>query len=115
MDSQLKEDSSSKVSHALDASSPYYLHHSDNSSLVLVSQPLNGENYPLWSHAMMLALSVKNKVVFIDGAVKRPSKEDVAFTNVWNRGNNVALFWILNSMVKDISGSVIYVESSHEV
>lgn len=49
-----------------DGSSPYLIHHSDNPGLVLVSQPLTGDNYASWSRAMVIALSVKNKVGFID-------------------------------------------------
>lgn len=45
-----------------DGSSPYFLHHSDNPGLILVSQPLMGDNYATWNHAMIIALSVKNKL-----------------------------------------------------
>ncbi|XP_068647970.1 uncharacterized protein [Aristolochia californica] len=44
-------------------SNPYYIHHSDSPGQVLVSQLLTGENYTSWSRAMLIALSVKNKIL----------------------------------------------------
>ncbi|KAL5760819.1 hypothetical protein ACOSQ2_019657 [Xanthoceras sorbifolium] len=51
-------------------SNPFYLHHSDSPGLVLVSQQLTSDNYASWSRAMLIALSVKNKLGFIDGVIK---------------------------------------------
>lgn len=59
-----------------DGLSPYFLHHSDNLGLILITQPLIGENYATWSHAMPIALSVKNKLGFIDGSIARPKGND---------------------------------------
>ena len=55
---------------------PYYLHHSDNPGIVLVSQVLTGDNYTSWSRAMMIALSVKNKLGFINGSLVKPNESD---------------------------------------
>lgn len=52
-----------------DGSSPYYIHHSDNPRLVLVSQPLTGDNYASWSRAMVIVLFVKNKLDYFDGSL----------------------------------------------
>ena len=56
-----------------DPLSPYFLHHSNSPGLVLVSQQLIGEAYASWSKAMTIALSVKNKLGFIDGTISRPT------------------------------------------
>ena len=42
-----------------DTTSFYFLHHSDSPGLILVSQPLTGDNYSSWSRAITIALSVK--------------------------------------------------------
>ncbi|XP_073004955.1 uncharacterized protein [Typha latifolia] len=97
-----------------DASSPYFLHHSDSPGLILVSQPLTGENYTSWSRAMLIALSVKNKVCFVDGSVPRPEGTSPNL-NFWIRNNNIVISWILNSISKEISASVIYSDSAHEI
>lgn len=54
----------------LDPNSPLYIHPSENQSFSLVSQPFNGENYGDWKCSVMIALSTKNKLGFIDGRIK---------------------------------------------
>ena len=95
--------------------SPYFLHHSDSHGLILVSQPLIGENYALWSRAMLIALSVKNKLGFIDGSIEKPYRFDLPLLNSGIRNNNVVISWILNSVSKEISASIIFSESATEI
>jgi len=53
-------------------SNPYFTHHSDHPGLVLISKPLNGDNYSTWKRAMTLALNSKNKLSFVNGSIKVP-------------------------------------------
>ncbi|RVW84581.1 Retrovirus-related Pol polyprotein from transposon RE1 [Vitis vinifera] len=46
----------------LDAANPYFLHHSDHPGMVLVSKPLNGDNYSTWCRAMTISLNAKSKL-----------------------------------------------------
>ena len=94
---------------------PYYLHHSDNPGCVLVSQLLTGENYPSWSQAMLIALSVKNKVGFVNGDLQKPNSSEANMYNSWMRNNNLVISWILNSVSKEISASIMFAESAHEI
>ena len=49
---------------------PLFLHHAENPSLVLVTQPLIcGENYAAWARAVRKAFLTKNKLGFIDGTL----------------------------------------------
>ncbi|XP_073027729.1 uncharacterized protein [Primulina eburnea] len=98
-----------------DQSNPYFLHHSDNPGLLLVSQQLTGENFPSWSRATTIALSVKNKLGFIDGSIPKPPESDLALTNAWIRNNNIVISWLLNSVSKEISASVLFVESAEDI
>ena len=98
-----------------DLSSPYYLHHTDSTGLSLISQPLIGDNYASWSRAMMIALSVKNKLGFIDGSIMKPDGTNLSLLNSWIRNNNVMISWILNSISKEISASIIFSESAAEI
>lgn len=43
----------------------YYLHHSDGTNLVSVSKPLTESNYASWSQAMVIELTVKKKMCFV--------------------------------------------------
>ena len=57
----------------IDPSSPLFLHNGDNPRIILVLQLLIGENYGTWSCSMLVALSAKNKLCFIDGSLPKPS------------------------------------------
>ena len=44
-----------------DPSHPLFLHHGESPCAILISQPLVGENYPIWARSMKIALTAKNK------------------------------------------------------
>ena len=52
-----------------DPLNPFFLHYSDSPGLALVSQQLTGDNFPSWSRAMIIPLSVENKLGFIDDSI----------------------------------------------
>ncbi|XP_038704745.1 uncharacterized protein LOC120000689 [Tripterygium wilfordii] len=95
-----------------DPSNPLYLHLSDKPGLVLVTQSLNQGNYPIWSHAMLMALIVKNKDGFIDGIVTKPPIESTAEMKQWIRCNLLVKGWILNTISPDIGQSIMYNEGA---
>ena len=64
---------------------------------------------------MLIGLSVKNKLGFIDGSITKPEGTDLDLLNSWTRNNNIVISWILNSVSKDIFASIIYVDSAHEI
>ncbi|XP_075524276.1 uncharacterized protein LOC142556677 [Primulina tabacum] len=97
-----------------DLLSPYFLHHSDNPAISLVSQPLTGDNYASWSRATIIAMTVKNKLGFLDGSIAKPADTDLNLSS-WIRNNNVVIAWILNSVSKDISASILFADSAYEI
>lgn len=64
---------------------------------------------------MIIALSVKNKLGFINGSIPRPEKDDLVHHNAWIRNNNVVISWILNSVSKEISASLIFSELASDI
>ncbi|KAH9679435.1 retrotran gag 3 domain-containing protein [Citrus sinensis] len=110
-----KEKSSSSISSHEDPSNPLFLHHSDHPGVILVSQPLTEDNYNTWSRAMIMALSAKNKIGFIDGSIKHPGDASAAESQHWNRCNDMVKSWLLNSISKEISLSVIYCKLASEI
>jgi hypothetical protein len=92
----------------------FYLHHGDSPGTLLVSTPLVGNNFHTWQQSMTMALSAKNKLGFIDGTLKKPAIDAPEY-GAWNRCNNMVLSWILNSVSQEISASIIYIESIHEM
>ncbi|XP_062152085.1 uncharacterized protein LOC133860512 [Alnus glutinosa] len=93
--------------------SPFYLPHGESSGTILVSQPLIGENYNTWSHSMIMALTAKNKLAFVDGSLLQPVVESGVEYQTWIRCNNMVLSWILNFVSKEIAASVIYIDTCH--
>ncbi|XP_075473859.1 uncharacterized protein LOC142504903 [Primulina tabacum] len=57
---------------------------------------------------MRIALSVKNKLGFVDGSIPKPSYSEVNLLNAWVRNNNIVISWLLNSVSKDISASILF-------
>ena len=108
-----EESSKEGKSNAFD---PFFLYHSDHPGLVLVSKPLNGDNYSTWCRSMTISLNAKNKLGFIDGTVKTPSAENKPNDYAsWKRCNDMILSWILNSITPDLADSVIYSTTTQEV
>ena len=58
---------------------------------------------------MWIVLSAKNKLDFIDGTIKMPTKDDPRLP-FWTRCNHMVLSGILNSVHTNIYSSVIYAE-----
>lgn len=55
---------------------PLYLHPSDYPRMVLVTTPFNGTGYGSWRRGMLISLSAKRKLGFIDGKVVKPLPTD---------------------------------------
>lgn len=106
--------SSSLFSLSEDPNSPYFLYHSDNANSVIVSPLLNGPNYLSWSRSFSLAISIKNKLGFLDGTIQTPSLNSSLYTP-WLRCNNLILSWLLNSISKDIASNLLYINSAKQV
>ena len=64
---------------------------------------------------MLIALFVKNKLGFIDDSLPKPDSSYLPLLNSWIMNNNVVSSWILNSVSKDISASIIFSESASEI
>jgi hypothetical protein len=92
-----------------------FLHHGNSPGTILVSQPVSGENYNTWSRSMIMALTAKNKIGFINGTITAPNDETLPSFNLWTRCNTMVISWILNSISKDIALSVIYANTAQEM
>ncbi|XP_020235257.1 uncharacterized protein LOC109815075 [Cajanus cajan] len=98
----------------LDPTNPLFLHHSNGPGLVLTSQLIDNKNYTTWSHAMLVALSMKNKILFVDGSLPKLAADDPTYP-AWIRGNNVVISWLYNSVSKDIITSILFADTAKEI
>lgn len=98
----------------LDVSHPYFLHASDAPRMVLVNCPFDGKGYAGGRRSILISLSAKNKLGFIDGTLPAPATTDVAW-NLWNRCNDMVTSWLLNSLSKSIADSVLYSKTAQDL
>lgn len=90
---------------------PYFLHHGENLGIMLVTDRLTGDNYHSWSRAMSKAINAKNRSGFINGILKKPITEADPLYLSWIRCNDIVISWILNSIVKNIGSSILYIDN----
>lgn len=96
------------------SSSPYHLHSSDQTSQILVAQPLNGDNYATWSQAITMALEAKRKLGFIDGSLLKPEPNNANFSH-WIRCNSMVQFWLIHFTIPTISNSLLWINSARDI
>ncbi|XP_076950879.1 uncharacterized protein LOC143623998 [Bidens hawaiensis] len=104
---------SSTSTSSIDSSNPLYLHASDHPGMLLVSKSFDGTGFNAWKRAMSIALSAKNKLRFVTGDVPIPSIPTQQ--QLWQRCNDMVISWILNTLSKDISESVLYTQTAHQL
>ena len=97
-----------------DTESPYYLSNGDHPGLFLVSHNLNDSNYETWSRAMLMELTAKNKVGFVNSNISCPDSGDLLFGS-WIRCNSMVISWILNSVTKEITDSWLYLNTTAKI
>ena len=98
-----------------DPRSPFFLHHGESPSAILVTQLLTEDNYPNWARAMLMALDAKSKLCFVDGSVTASMAVTPLEKIAWSKNNSMISSWILNSVSPHITASVIYRTSAMEV
>ncbi|XP_019232228.1 PREDICTED: uncharacterized protein LOC109212948 [Nicotiana attenuata] len=64
--------------------------------------------------AIVIALSAKNKLGFIDGSSTEPTDVSAHYES-WSRCNDMVISLILNSLSKDIAESVLYSQTAREI
>ena len=94
--------------------SSYHLHSSNPPGLVLVFDPLDGNNYNVWYVAMTMSLEAKNKLGFLDGSIVKPNESDPYF-KIWCRCNSMVKSWLLNSVSKKIYTSILYIKHAFDI
>ncbi|KAH7577854.1 hypothetical protein JRO89_XS01G0307700 [Xanthoceras sorbifolium] len=92
----------------------YSLHPSDNPGTVLVSSLLNGDNYTMWSRAMLKALSAKKKSGFVDGTIIKLSIMDPNFGD-WKHYDDMMASWIVNAIIPELASHAIYAETARDL
>ena len=64
---------------------------------------------------MVMALTAKNKIGFVNGVIEQPQHESSPAYNAWLRCNTMVISWLLNSFSKEIASIVIYANVTKEI
>ncbi|XP_019251133.1 PREDICTED: uncharacterized protein LOC109230056 [Nicotiana attenuata] len=98
----------------LDSTNPLYMHPSESAGSILVPVVFDRTGYRSWRRGVLKALSVKNKVGFINGKCKKPNSGHPTFEQ-WERCEDMVTSWILNSLSKDLADNLQYVVDAKEL
>lgn len=98
----------------IDPCHPYFLDSSDNPGMVLLNVTFDEACYGNWCRGVLISLSAKNKLGFINGTSKCPA-EDSPLLDQWKRCNDMVISWMLNSLSREISESVLYSQTTREI
>lgn len=98
----------------INPSHPYFISPSDSPGMQSVNSSFDGKSFAGWRRGMLIALTAKNKAGFIDGSSSEPAAES-EFHKAWSRANNMVISWLLNSLSREISESVIYSTTANEL
>ncbi|XP_074352798.1 uncharacterized protein LOC141691950 [Apium graveolens] len=106
--------SSADVINNHDPSSVYYIHLSDVSSTQLVSVKFDGNGFNNWKRSMLLVLSAKNKVGFVDRTIAMPDRDSIEY-KFWSRCNDLVISWIIFNLDATIAKSVLFLQTAKEI
>ena len=98
----------------IEPTDPLYSHPSYNQCLSLAANVFNGENFDNWKRSVIIALSEKHKLAFIDGSCTNAGSTSTLCT-LWQRNNAMVFSWLLNSLSDNIRNSVLYFETALEL
>ncbi|XP_075101583.1 uncharacterized protein LOC142177024 [Nicotiana tabacum] len=82
--------------------------------MLLVNTVFDGKGYGGWRRGILIALSAKNKVGFIDGTLIQPKISFDTFKS-WAHCNDMVISWLLNSLSKEIAESVPYSKTARDI
>ncbi|XP_055814449.1 uncharacterized protein LOC129884121 [Solanum dulcamara] len=97
----------STTTNVVDSSHPYYIHPSDYPGMNLVGALFDGRSYGGWRRAVIIALSAKNKLGFIDGSLIVPAI-DLILQKAWKRCNNMLLWSDLEDRFGQENGAKLF-------
>ncbi|XP_019235365.1 PREDICTED: uncharacterized protein LOC109215706 [Nicotiana attenuata] len=93
---------------------PLYVHPSDVLGTSLVSSPFDGTCYGSWRRNILVALSIRNKLDFINGTSTKPPPGS-PLARQWQRCSDLVVSWLVNAMSKEISRSAEYSEYDKDI
>lgn len=98
----------------INSNHPYFLNPSDSPGMNLVNSIFDGRGFVGWRRSILISLSAKKKLDFVNGVRKAPDLTDLEYGQ-WNCCNDIVISWLLNALTKEIGDSVIYSKTAKEL
>ncbi|XP_019251238.1 PREDICTED: uncharacterized protein LOC109230169 [Nicotiana attenuata] len=98
----------------IDSSNSMFLHPSDIPGISLVHTPFSDTGFGGWKTCVIVSLSARNKIGFVDGTCPKPA-ENSPHIKQWNRCNNKIISWLTSSLSPEIAESVQYSETAESI
>lgn len=86
---------------------PFYLNPLDSLGMNLLNLSFDGSSYGNWKRGMLISLPAKNKLCFINKKSEITNENSPIFDQC-KRCIDMVIAWLLNSLSKDISESLLY-------
>ncbi|KAK6261388.1 hypothetical protein QUC31_007204 [Theobroma cacao] len=81
---------------------------------MVIGLKLTSTNYVTWSRQFMLALSIHNKIRFVNGTIQEPKITNKMYV-LWMCSNNLIVAWLIESISPMITSTIFYMKSAHRV
>ncbi|XP_048501514.1 uncharacterized protein LOC125497856 [Beta vulgaris subsp. vulgaris] len=107
-------ESHSHLEFSQDPNNVYYLSSSDLNTTKLVPIVFSGSGFADWKRSMVIALSARNKLGFVDGSISKPSG-NANLLKIWTRCNDLVISWFLASLDQVIARSILYFKTAREI
>lgn len=95
-------------------SSPLFEQSSDVPGVSLVPVSFSGINFGGWKRSIIISLSARNKIAFVDSSLPKPPDNSIE-SKQWDICNNMVISWLISSLSPDIADSVQYSKTAKEI
>ncbi|XP_075091815.1 uncharacterized protein LOC142171976 [Nicotiana tabacum] len=90
---QFENNGPNLVRDVMDSTNPLYMHPSENAGSTLVPIPFDGVGYSSWRRGVLRALSVKNKIGFINEKCRKPNADSKDIADSLQYVNDAKELW----------------------
>ncbi|XP_070049888.1 uncharacterized protein [Nicotiana tomentosiformis] len=90
---QFENNGPNLVRDVMDSTNPLYMHPSENAGSTLVPIPFDGVGYRSWRRGVLRALSVKNKIGFINEKCRKPNADSKDIADSLQYVNDAKELW----------------------
>nr|XP_021861003.1 uncharacterized protein LOC110800018 [Spinacia oleracea] len=99
---------------SLNPNSAFFFSNNDVNASKLVSIVFDGKCFNNWKRSMLIALSARNKLCFVDGSLNQPATNSPNHI-ILTKCNDLVISWMLASLEPSIARSVMYLKTTREI